>query len=322
MNISFAPFQGITGRVFREVFTKHFTGVDQLITPFFAGIHKESSFTERKISELGPPVVNGIEVIPQILSKEPAEILLFGEYCLKHGFSEINWNLGCPYPQVASKRRGSGLLPYPDQVESILEQVYSKAEFRFSVKCRLGYHSREEIARLIPIFNRFPLAGLTIHARIGRQLYKGHCDYEAFDACIAQSSHPLSYNGDLFTAEEILHFKSLFPGIESIMLGRGLLHNPLLAMQAKAIALPENVAASLRVYVDDLYFQQRRISRSPHGCLGNLKEFWSYFAYTFADPVRVLRLIRQTASFDAYEDAVNLAFAEAGPAQGKPPAVG
>jgi len=38
-HIYLAPFQGITGVVFREIYTRHFTGVDKLYTPFFTGIY-------------------------------------------------------------------------------------------------------------------------------------------------------------------------------------------------------------------------------------------------------------------------------------------
>lgn len=36
--IYFAPFQGITTRPFREVYARHFQGVDKLFTPYFSNI--------------------------------------------------------------------------------------------------------------------------------------------------------------------------------------------------------------------------------------------------------------------------------------------
>ena len=41
--LSLAPFQGITDVVYRNVFKKHFAGIDKFYTPFFTGIQKDNS---------------------------------------------------------------------------------------------------------------------------------------------------------------------------------------------------------------------------------------------------------------------------------------
>jgi len=60
--IYLAPFQGITGITFRSVYSKHFTGVDKLFTPFFTGISSDNKLSARKLAELGTPFENGVEV--------------------------------------------------------------------------------------------------------------------------------------------------------------------------------------------------------------------------------------------------------------------
>ena len=121
-NLYVAPFQGITGAVFREIYTQYFTGVDKLFTPFFTGIYKKKNLITRS-DELDEMQHNKIPLVPQILSKDADEMLRFGEFCAEKGFAEINWNLGCPYPRVANKKRGSGILPHPEMLSDILSRL-------------------------------------------------------------------------------------------------------------------------------------------------------------------------------------------------------
>ena len=109
------------------MYVKHFQGVDKLFTPFFTTIHHNSKLPARKLAELGNPSENGIPVVPQILSKDADEVIRFGNFCEKLGFEELNWNLGCPYPQVANKKRGSGMLPFPGMVDEILDKVMAES---------------------------------------------------------------------------------------------------------------------------------------------------------------------------------------------------
>ena len=171
--LSLGPFQGITDAPFRNVFKRHFGGIDKFYTPFFTGIHKKDHAKNLQGEEIDPRY-NDVETLtPQILSTDAEEILRFAKQCKQLGYKEINLNMGCPFPRVANKKRGCGLLPYPDKVDAMLERVFEEIDIKFSVKCRLGYFSPEEIDVIIPILNKYPLSELIIHPRIGKQLYKG-----------------------------------------------------------------------------------------------------------------------------------------------------
>ena len=251
--LSLGPFQGITDAPFRNVFKRHFGGIDKFYTPFFTGIHKEGHAKNLQGEEIDPRC-NDVETLtPQILSTDAEEILRFAKQCKELGYKEINLNMGCPFPRVANKKRGCGLLPYPDKVEAMLDRVFEEIDIKFSVKCRLGYFSPEEIDAILPIFNKFPLSELIIHPRIGKQLYKGEADVERFKELMPQINAPLVYNGDIVSVEsfERIH-NTLNDGpstlrgtsgatssgtcktIVQFMLGRGLLANPFLAEDIKA----------------------------------------------------------------------------------------
>ncbi|KAF5048454.1 tRNA-dihydrouridine(16) synthase [anaerobic digester metagenome] len=305
-----APFQGITGQVFRACYTKHFSGVDKLFTPYFASINNDKRLPERKLKELSHLNENGIPVIPQILSKEAYEIIRFAKLVGQLGFTEINWNLGCPYPQVANKKRGSGMLPYPALVAEILEKVFIEIKINFSVKCRTGYFSPAEIDDLVPVFNRFPLSELIIHPRIGKQLYSGTADPEKFAHIENQLRMPVVYNGDIFTKNDFDCLQQKFPSVTHWMIGRGLLSDPFLPARIKGLAMPADMKKQFRKFIEDLYLAYRRDTNDSLATIGFMKEYWRYLSESFGDPHKILKKIKKTRNFDEYEEVVSDIFFE------------
>ena len=308
--LSLGPFQGITDAPFRNVFKRHFGGIDKFYTPFFTGIHKEDHAKNLQGEEIDPKC-NDVETLtPQILSTDAEEILRFAKQCKQLGYKEINLNMGCPFPRVANKKRGCGLLPYPDMVETMLERVFEKIDIKFSVKCRLGYFNPEEIEVILPIFNKFPLSELIIHPRIGKQLYKGEADVERFKALIHYINAPLVYNGDIVSKESFERIRMEIQPVNQFMLGRGLLANPFLAEEIKdcRASLAMTKTDRLHNYVLDLYNDRLRHAGGNPKVLGRMKELWSYLMNSFEEPQVIWRKIKKTNTLKEYEDAVKYVF--------------
>ncbi len=307
--LSLGPFQGITDAPFRNVFKRHFGGIDKYYTPFFTGIHKEEHAKNLQGEEIDT-LYNDVETLtPQILSTDAEEILRFAKQCKQLGYKEINLNMGCPFPRVANKKRGCGLLPYPDMVEAMLERIFEEIDIDFSVKCRLGYFSPDEIEAIIPIFNKFPLSELIIHPRIGKQLYKGEADVERFKRLIPYINAPLVYNGDVFSVNDFGRIRNAVLPMNRFMLGRGLLTNPFLAEEIRGGAwnAPERTER-LYAYVIDLYKDRLRHAGGSPKVLGRMKELWSYLMYSFEEPQNVWRKIKKINALREYEDAVEYVF--------------
>ena len=310
--LSLGPFQGITDAPFRNVFKRHFGGIDKFYTPFFTGIHKEEHAKNLQGEEIDPRY-NDVETLtPQILSTSAEEILRFAKQCKELGYKEINLNMGCPFPRVANKKRGCGLIPYPDMVEAMLEGVFERiGDMKFSVKCRLGYFSPDEIEAIVPIFNRFPLSELIVHPRIGKQLYKGEADVERFAALIPYINAPLVYNGDIFSVDSFKRISEAVQPVNQFMLGRGILANPFLAEEIRGGAwnAPERTER-LHAYVLDLYEDRLRHAGGSPKVLGRMKELWSYLMNSFEEPQVVWRKIKKINALKEYEDAVETIFKE------------
>lgn len=311
VQLSLGPFQGITDAPFRNIFKRHFGGIDKFYTPFFTGIHKESNAKNLQGEEIDPHY-NDVETLtPQILSTDAEEILRFAKQCKELGYKEINLNMGCPFPRVANKKRGCGLLPYPDKVEELFEKVFEQiGDMKFSVKCRLGYFNPDEIEAIIPIFNRFSLSELIIHPRIGKQLYKGEADVERFKALMPCINAPLVYNGDIFSVDSFKRISEAVQPMDLFMLGRGILANPFLAEQIKNGDTGNDKTQRLHNYVLDLYDDRLRHAGGSPKVLGRMKELWSYLMNSFEEPQVVWRKIKKINALKEYEEAVETVFKE------------
>ncbi len=326
--LSLGPFQGITDAPFRNVFKRHFGNIDKYYTPFFTGIHKEEHAKNLQGEEIDPRY-NDVETLtPQILSTDAEEILRFAKQCKELGYKEINLNMGCPFPRVANKKRGCGLLPYPDKVETMLNRVFEGISIKFSVKCRLGYFSPDEIEAIIPIFNKYPLSELIIHPRIGKQLYKSEADVERFKALIPYINVPLVYNGDIVSKESFERIREAVQPVGQFMLGRGLLANPFLAEQINNDSADASVASRqdtplgthrvcpptrdkterLHNYVLDLYEDRLHHAGGSPKVLGRMKELWSYLMYSFDEPQDIWRKIKKINALKEYEEVVETVF--------------
>ena len=315
--LSLGPFQGITDAPFRNVFKRHFGGIDKFYTPFFTGIHKEEHAKNLQGEEIDPKC-NDVETLtPQILSTDAEEILRFAKQCKQLGYKEINLNMGCPFPRVANKKRGCGLLPYPDKVEELLERVFEEIDIKFSVKCRLGYFNDDEINAILPIFNRFPLSELIIHPRIGKQLYKGEADVERFAALIPSINAPLVYNGDIVSVESFERIHEAVRPVDQFMLGRGILANPFLAEEiandierdtSNAPLQQQNKTERLHAYIIDLYEDRLHHAGGSPKVLGRMKELWSYLMHSFDAPQDIWRKIKKINALKEYEEQVEQIF--------------
>ena len=325
--LSLGPFQGITDAPFRNVFQRHFGGIDKFYTPFFTGIQKEHA--KNLQGEEIDPRCNDVETLtPQILSTDAEEVLRFAKQCKQLGYKEINLNMGCPFPRVANKKRGCGFLPYPDKVEELFERIFEEIDINFSVKCRLGYFNADEINAILPIFNRFPLSELIIHPRIGKQLYKGEADVERFKALMPFINAPLVYNGDIVSVDSFERIRGLIneptekrhfdrlndrQTVNQFMLGRGVLANPFLAEQIKnkedayAASLQQKTER-LHRYVLDLYDDRLSHAGGSPKVLGRMKELWSYLMNSFDAPQDVWRKIKKINALKEYEEQVEQVF--------------
>ena len=252
-----------------------------------------------------------MSVTVQVLTKDAEAFLKFAKKIEAEGFSEINLNLGCPYPTVVKKGKGSGFLLEPTALDEFLYKIFESCNLKISVKTRIGIESPEEFYDLLPIFNRFPLHELIIHPRVQKDYYKNPPHKKVFAEAVQQSSSPLCYNGDIFHPRDYRVFSQEFPQISRLMLGRGLLINPGLARgimneEGEGISLPGK--QEIRTFHDKLYHGYREYMQGDTPVLFKMKELWFYLGHLFNRSEKYVKKIKKATRLSDYEAIVELIF--------------
>ena len=304
ITIILAPLQGFTDLTFRNVWARHFSGIDEAIAPFISTMGQER-LKPIRIKDVVPADNQQLFVIPQILGNVSKDFIFLAGHLYEMGHKRINWNLGCPHSKIAKKHRGSGLLPYPEKIDDLLGQIIPNISASLSVKIRLGRRSKDEIFNLVAMFDRHPLEEIILHPRTGIQMYEGTSDHDAFEKAMQNSRHVFTYNGDIVDIASFERVRNRFPTISRFMIGRGILANPFLAEQIKGE--PKNDEAKLarlRGFHDQLFVEYDKIFSGPAHLTGRMKGFWTYLGPSFKGHKKPLKQILKSTSIPAYTDRV------------------
>ncbi len=272
-----APMQGLTEVLFRRVYEECFpAAITSAVAPFIA-LTRNMRFSSdnAQIADVLPENnVNSIPVIPQILGKETDEFITLSNRLYELGYNEVNWNMGCPMRAIAAKHRGSGILPYPDEVRAILDKVVPRIKMKLSVKVRLGLKDKNDIFHLVPVLNDYPLASVTIHPRLGRQQYTGHPDLDTFGEVMPLLKAPVIYNGDILTAADAQRIHERFPQVADIMVGRGILYNPTLPLALNNLSLNIQHSSLTKHFIRRLMEEIQLRMPTDESHIRKMKEYW------------------------------------------------
>lgn len=277
LKLYMAPMQGLTEAPFRNLFDRHFGGIDAYYAPFMRWEH--GTVRKKDLRELNPQNNTVSGLVPQLIAGTAEEAGCILPYILDMGYKEIDINLGCAFPVLAKKKKGSGILPFPDRLEALLRIVEQYPEVDFSVKMRLGYEDDHEWKALLPLINACRLVRVVMHARIGKQQYKGECNREAFREFLEGCIHPVVYNGDVKTLDDIQTLHQDFPSLQGVMIGRGVLETPWLssAYRDGVEWTQEKYMTHLRNMHKDLFdHYEQQLEGGEKQLLTKMKAFWEY----------------------------------------------
>lgn len=304
-----SPLQGFTDFRFRNAFHKHFGGIDTFYSPYIKlnGKLVVKGSYERDIL---PENNTTLEVIPQIITNDAEEFLFVTKYVQQFGYKELNWNLGCPYPMVAKCGMGSGLISNTSQIEHILKRVHNETDIVVSMKMRMGYDNPTEILEVFPILDQYPIKNIAIHARIGKQLYKGSVDLDSFQKCLDHTKHKIYYNGDITSVTKFKELQERFPSIDHWMIGRGLIADPFLPFMIKnnTTEYPKKRFEIFEAFHDEIYREYDAYLQGPTPIRMKMLGFWEYFSESFSDPQKTYKKIKKAGNSKNYEAAVKEIF--------------
>jgi tRNA-dihydrouridine synthase len=300
-----SPLQGFTDFRFRNAFQQYFGGIDTFYAPY---IRLDGKLVIKSSYQRDLQLENNttINVIPQVMTNDAEEFLFVVKYIQELGYKELNWNLGCPYPMVTKRGMGSGLIKEADKIDHILGRVHAETDVIVSMKMRMGYENSNEILDTFPVLEKYPIKNIAIHARIGKQLYKGGVDLDAFQRCVESTSHKLYYNGDITTVAQFKKMQERFPSIDHFMIGRGLIADPFLPNMIKAdtTVYPTNRFDIFKAFHDTIYQHYDEFLSGPTPIKMKMLGFWEFFSQSFSDPQKAYKAIKKANNPAAYQSAV------------------
>jgi len=197
------------------------------------------------------------------------------------GFSGIDINMGCPAPNVAPKGSGSGLINTPENAAAIIAAA-KEGGLPVSVKTRLGYTRVDEWEGWLTHLLQQDIANLTIHLRTRKEMSKVPAHYELIDSIVALRDRIapdtlLTINGDIRDREHGLQLIAEHSGVNGVMIGRGVFHNPFaFALEARPHTREELI--TLLQHQLDLFDKYESDMRKP---FETLKRFFKIYIRDF-----------------------------------------
>lgn len=145
------------------------------------------------------------------------------------GFAGIDINMGCPVTNVAGKGCGSGLIREPKLAAELIAAT-KESGLPVSVKTRLGYTHLDEWKTWLTHLLKQDIVNLTIHLRTRKEMSKVDAHFELISDIkkLRDEVAPktlITINGDIRDRQ---HGEELVKqyGIDGVMIGRGVFHNP------------------------------------------------------------------------------------------------
>ena len=291
--------EGITTKTFRRVFRSHFNYTDRYFTPFLVANHTQH-FKQRERKELEP-----FEdlLIPQILSSDKDDFIWAARYIYSLGYKEINLNLGCPYPTVFTKGKGSGMLRDPEALDRFLDSVFSERDMpAVSVKTRIGVKEPEEYEHLVSVFRKYPFSEIIVHPRVREEFYDGEPHTDILGKMLPELHCPVVYNGDIRSVSDAERIISAFPSISALMIGRGMLARPSLAREIRG-----GQCAGFNEIVEflkDLADSYSAVLYSERDVLFKMKELMHYLGMNIDGSERGKADVKHSKNLDEFFESV------------------
>lgn len=312
--------QGVTGWPFRTTHLKHYGGVDRYYMPFIS-VHQTRAMKGGEKRDMDPAHNEMSRMVPQLLPAGAEDTLFYMEMIRCAGYDEVSLNFGCPVRTVVTKGKGAGILEDAGKLDEFLEHLFTgmgrMPAGRVTIKTRIGMNSTDQIDELIRIYNRYPIAEVQVHARLGKDAYNGTPDKDAFRRFYNGIVHPVCYNGDIRSIEDFRKLHEEFPDLPAVMIGRGLVADPMLAekiqadlqqgyMQndntqpAKQEGRIQSEHERLIRFHDDLYNAWYECYGQEHPTICRMLEIWDYLGASFPGNERKVRKIRKARDLQTY----------------------
>ena len=239
MKILLAPMEGVLDHTLRDILTR-VGGIDLCVTEFIRVTDQllPQSVFHRLAPELGEGSVtpSGTPVIVQLLGNDPVALAENAVRAVDMGAPGIDLNFGCPAKTVNKSRGGAILLKDPEEVYSITAGVSRALHDRvpLTAKMRLGFYDKLLALENAQALEAAGARQIVVHARTKVEGYRPPEHWEWIARIRESVSIPVIANGEVWTVDDHRRCREV-SGCEDVMIGRGLIANPFLALPIKGL---------------------------------------------------------------------------------------
>lgn len=189
----------------------------------------------------------------QLYGADPDLLAEASRWCVDHGATVIDINMGCPVDKVCKKDGGSKLMRNPGTAERIVHRIRTVLpdSIPLTAKMRLGWTEADAernaagdlACRLIEV----GACAITVHGRTTEQRFKGECRREGIRRVVEAVAErhgvydgsvtggpPVIGNGDIRTPDDVVSMIEE-TGCAGVMIGRGAFGMPWIFASAWAL---------------------------------------------------------------------------------------
>lgn len=312
MQLHLAPMEGVVNARMRALLTA-IGGIDRCITEFVRITDQllPARVFHRLCPELehGCKTPSGTPVYIQLLGGEPGPMAENAARAASLGAIGIDTNFGCPAKCVNRHRGGSVLLDEPELLYQIIKSMRSAvpASIPVTAKIRLGFNDDSKLIDIVSAINDAGANGLTIHARTKSDGYKPPAHWHQLAKLHDVNRIPLVANGEVWSPDDYQACKQQ-SGCSDVMLGRGLLARPDLALAIKTQSLGKKYYrdewANILLLVEAL-FNDSVASCAPRHVGGPIKQWLGYLRREYPQAQQLFDKIKRLNSAADITSAIN-----------------
>ena len=229
-----APMEGLLDHTLRDALTRA-GGISRCVSEFIR--ITDQLLPHRVFSRIVPEEANGwrtpagVPVRPQLLGSDPQCLADNAARIAEMGAPGIDLNFGCPAKIVNRHGGGATLLDEPELLHRIARTVKASlpSGVTLSAKMRLGNQDDSRAVECALALVGGGVAELVVHARTKAQAYRPPAYWERVSDIRQAVAVPLVANGEIWTVADAQACRAA-SGCDALMLGRGMVANPGLAL--------------------------------------------------------------------------------------------
>lgn len=301
MKIVLAPMEGVVDHFMRQMLT-HIGGIDRCTTEFVR--ITQSVFPERVFYRYCPELnhggktASGVPVYLQLLGSDLHYMAANAAKAADLGAPGIDINFGCPAKIVNRNDGGSILLKEPQRIFSIVNAVRKAVpqSVPVTVKIRLGFSDSSQLSDIVNAIVEAGASELTIHARTREDGYKPPAHWKEIYPINKRCPITIYANGEIWSPQD---YRQCFKesGCENVMLGRGILARPDLAMCIKNLNKNKSYQPMQWCDVVELLnrlHQQSMLEDHPRYIGNRLKQWLGYLRRQYKEADVLFESIKRT----------------------------